>query len=1363
MDLQEALLFTVLPCVDDEAELPLVLQQLRQRRLKEARAALETWLASSLLQQRQGKEATKSSADVGSPGQKREVDVPSARPKTGARPSPRCSVTSPCSDPELEVTWTWTSTGSARRPWGGCRPAGGVELKEVTSMRNAGGRGHAECRCPSVHRFDFESEDAVVDAVEHRRSEVHVDAGVDAPGMRAQHKQLRIEGECLDHPYFPSHVFLSNRCHERTGGAGASGVQAQETCANQHCTIAQEALMRQDEEDSPNCTDAHAAKMQSHEHAAHSVQGVQVEGTPSIGRGQVVSTTGSISAAKGWQALQDGTFSEQRHAFHGSVQSMSAGSHGVCCDVASGVGDDIATTSQECQSDNREDPMSGPSTSNAREGVFAIATDDVLSKRVRIYSRPSIVEGQRCVDAQYLSCGDHSASKCEGAGTSAKQQHGTGAEAASTREEDYGEEGLAEGLAPSRFRQADKPITGERPMSFDLPGLVAEEPGAEPDAMLLVPGGRGGLRHHRTSSREGGRERSLSSAPTTSPVSTAADADQVDEKAESPDGAGRATPEVLEAPVPAGEATASADLWPWPNPRAPHARRASTGAVRPRPQALELDLEAPRTGSEPRRRAGSEELWRPVASTPGRRHSGPSRVEGNVAQKVAVYEAFRKSSPRRAASEASAGSGSSGGSGRSGRGGSGGGAEEASAPGSPTERSKQWVLDCLVDAGALQVLQMGEREEAEQGQFGRETMELEPVGKTWTGSSMRSDEASTPSHPVGSPEMILKLQEQLRLQSSKFQSENEERKELELRLQQHEEALDALRHLEAQLGPKKEKEEAGVEATKEQKETEDKRKEKAEKQKAFAQKKAEEAPKEEAKKEMEEKEKKEEKSQQKGKCQDKGSKGKGKGNPPKGKGKGEGSVEPRMPEVPLKIAMKKLFWNPLKLGKTASVWERIYERYAERMQHPDFDPTTGSHFDRMELEAHFAEALGGSSPQKTRASLAPLTNHRRVLEEKRRRELWFMLALMPGSDQLLRAVAYMDDEILKPDKVELLQMNLPTAADVELIETSLMNSPLAEGETWDVPEEFALSISKIPQYATRVKMWSFLNSVGAAIARLRLAQKELFEAAKVLLTSESLEKILGLVLFVGNYLNGGTARGRADGFDLEALPKLAKLRGRGHDTLLDFLVSQAERACLVQLFEPDRELEVLRRARAHAVADAVEETKSWISQAEGFLPHEAPSEAPMRMRQEQVQKSLGELQEVLATFGEWQEKYEELCQWFQMQDVRQRPSEEFFSLWESFLSDLKRAWEGYQRAQEAKTPRRSKSLPPRRRSAPILSAPHGVQGSKTPCSSPRFAGGNCDVRYVRYPRRRTAIGSASWADPPEGLAGLTGLAEKEPA
>ena len=38
--------------------------------------------------------------------------------------------------------------------------------------------------------------------------------------------------------------------------------------------------------------------------------------------------------------------------------------------------------------------------------------------------------------------------------------------------------------------------------------------------------------------------------------------------------------------------------------------------------------------------------------------------------------------------------------------------------------------------------------------------------------------------------------------------------------------------------------------------------------------------------------------------------------------------------------------------------------------------------------------------------------------------------------------------------------------------------------------------------------------------------------------SEVLPEFLGLLLAVGNYLNGGTQRGQADGFDLSELDKL---------------------------------------------------------------------------------------------------------------------------------------------------------------------------------------------------------------------------------
>eukprot|EP00439_Symbiodinium_sp_Y106_P016120 s1040_g2.t1 len=461
--------------------------------------------------------------------------------------------------------------------------------------------------------------------------------------------------------------------------------------------------------------------------------------------------------------------------------------------------------------------------------------------------------------------------------------------------------------------------------------------------------------------------------------------------------------------------------------------------------------------------------------------------------------------------------------------------------------------------------------------------------------------------------------------------------------------------------------------------------------------------------------------------------GKGKGKAPgkapppkKGKGKGpdmDSALQPRMPEVKPRKAMKKLYWNPLKLGNgfSSTVWDFAAQRFEQG----------GSFFDMDELEDNFAEAgsCGGASPQRPRAQ-----KRRRVLDEKRRRQLWFMLALMPERAQLLEAVASMDDEQLKPEKVELLQMNLPMPVDLQLIESSLKAEPLAEGELWDAPEEFVLALSSIPLYSLRVRVWGFLNSIDWARARILTAHEELTNAARKLKESPKVEQLLALILFVGNYLNGGTSRGRADGFDLEALPKLAKLRGKGQGTLLDFVVSQAATklpGLLEGLFAAAGESEVVHRARAHRVPDLLEELKTLIGQAEGFL-QEAQDGAPspedaqeashwkaLSDRQAQVEQSLAELRDALGKFGEWDKLYDEVCAWFSMQDNRQRSSDEFFALWESFFIDLKKARGSYQREQLASLrSSRSASLPPRRRhTLPNLEP----GGSKTPTTSPRVA------------------------------------------
>lgn len=48
------------------------------------------------------------------------------------------------------------------------------------------------------------------------------------------------------------------------------------------------------------------------------------------------------------------------------------------------------------------------------------------------------------------------------------------------------------------------------------------------------------------------------------------------------------------------------------------------------------------------------------------------------------------------------------------------------------------------------------------------------------------------------------------------------------------------------------------------------------------------------------------------------------------------------------------------------------------------------------------------------------------------------------------------------------------------------------------------------------------------------------------MTSESLKKVLAIILALGNYMNGGNRqRGQADGFGLEILPKLRDVKSKG--------------------------------------------------------------------------------------------------------------------------------------------------------------------------------------------------------------------------
>lgn len=63
---------------------------------------------------------------------------------------------------------------------------------------------------------------------------------------------------------------------------------------------------------------------------------------------------------------------------------------------------------------------------------------------------------------------------------------------------------------------------------------------------------------------------------------------------------------------------------------------------------------------------------------------------------------------------------------------------------------------------------------------------------------------------------------------------------------------------------------------------------------------------------------------------------------------------------------------------------------------------------------------------------------------------------------------------------------------------------------------------------------------------------------QVLISSDSIKKIFGLILALGNYMNGGNrTRGQADGFGLEILPKIKDVKSKDSSyTLLHFVVNK---------------------------------------------------------------------------------------------------------------------------------------------------------------------------------------------------------------
>ncbi|CAE7212228.1 FMN2 [Symbiodinium natans] len=455
-------------------------------------------------------------------------------------------------------------------------------------------------------------------------------------------------------------------------------------------------------------------------------------------------------------------------------------------------------------------------------------------------------------------------------------------------------------------------------------------------------------------------------------------------------------------------------------------------------------------------------------------------------------------------------------------------------------------------------------------------------------------------------------------------------------------------------------------------------------------------------------------------------KGKSKSTPPKAPPRGaakagfaKDSHHPRKAEIQPKLPMKKLFWNSFVLDdehlKSENVWAAI-----------ESENSDAYNFDMQELEQLFSETSirsGVQSPASHGGSSAVRRTRlrARVFEESRRKQVCIMLARLPPVETTVKAIHDMDDDCLDKDQVELLLATAPTSDELAMLHAAAKEMPEKASLPWDDAEDFVWKLSEVGHFLVRLQTWSFENAFEERFHIFHSAVTEVKDACHALRDSLRIPRLLGITLHVGNYLNAGTSRGRADGFSVEVLSQMRALKGQATSstssgTLLDFVVRQAERSKpgeLLQLFGDVGEATLVQRAFRHNLKELSLELTAYCVQARGLARQSANGDDVLKARAGKVEAHLKDLETLQRLFVEAEEDFNSVCAWFhEGSGKKPRPPDEFFGYWHTFFQGIRSTLEGMYAGKKRRKAPRSRVLRPLDQMAKSLSLSETVKEFK---------------------------------------------------
>ncbi|CAK4130139.1 unnamed protein product [Aphanomyces euteiches] len=379
--------------------------------------------------------------------------------------------------------------------------------------------------------------------------------------------------------------------------------------------------------------------------------------------------------------------------------------------------------------------------------------------------------------------------------------------------------------------------------------------------------------------------------------------------------------------------------------------------------------------------------------------------------------------------------------------------------------------------------------------------------------------------------------------------------------------------------------------------------------------------------------------------------------------------EPALPKkesLKPKVDMRAFFWTRIPVNVVQStVWQSLNDNNVP--------------LENFDLEWMFRKNAEGKKEEDTfkkkKENTAVL-----LLDSKTQQNVGIAITRFKLTPQEVKAgILALDPSIVGVDHLSSLIALAPTLEEQDILKN--YDGPV---EVLGAVEKFFLEMLTIPRYTQRIKCFRFSLQFEHRILETQAQMDTLSSATDQIADSKKFRAILETVLAIGNYMNGGTARGGAYGFKIDALAKLHTIRGVDPKvTLMHYLARHLEehQPELISFVSEVPHIPEAKRLSLDQIKADINMCNTELAMLQGQVQASKNETNPEDMFYTKMAPFAREaaevMDEVTREYAQIETSFTELVSAFG-EDARKFGAMDFFSVLDEFTTELKKAFRANQ-------------------------------------------------------------------------------------